>query len=78
MHELMDECAQNEFAAENAAKGSIVKQWMHVRRGACAWVGFQDSRAGTGASRLGYMKGWCLGVPCKDLGAPGWSSRHSG
>lgn len=38
---------------------------MHVCWGACTWSGLQASRGGAGASRVGSVKGWCLGVPCE-------------
>lgn len=77
MHELMDECVENELANENVTTESIGKQRM-MRAGAPGrGFGFQDSGVdGAGASGVDWMKGWCSGVSC--LGAPGGSSRHSG
>lgn len=72
MHKLMDGCAENELATENATRESISKQQMHeCQVHVYGWGGGQQGW--TGASRMGRRRGgaWTC------LGGSG-CSRHSG
>lgn len=68
MHELMDECVENELANDNVTKESIGKQRMHACWGACMWVRVPGQR---GPWSRGLQSGldeglvlWCVMIGC--------------